>query len=583
MNFLRKLILAPPSGEIASIPSGKLFLSRSLLSPKGALECLYNDSALSIKPTSTPHRYQLAVTRAYQEGELGAEFADGNDSEEDLDALDEHAANADERLFFLSPELHVRLYLKHDGTQVLRWDDVSGDSGDCYEFIVDEDIRGADVASFMLLVYRCLYEQVHEKSAADVPEEELRAEFSQHVSPVNSPQASLQVLRSHSARSVADENRAPRSGVARARSYAVDLSGNSSPSCSRGSAIELPRGAPLDRSRGTALDPRSSGLEPRRFSLEPYTDALEPHFSSLEPHSPNRPPRSSSYSEQQRSSSYSEQQRSRSQQQRSQSYSERLPRSPSAEKPALSYFHKALLLTGTVKCRYNVELRIFDKDSESFVLLTPDAEVAIIKNDQDIYMLLSPTTDYAFAAPLLRKEWLKFYQEYSGLALTYRPAGSRAKEIKLFMKFASKHQFESFRHEYLTAMSKNVVQQQGDAANAQQLVDGLRTVKLSSYDLPLGRQSGAAGPEVGGDNLQKATSLSALTLSDRSQNDQRAPAPASGPSSDIFLGAFRKTEDGIVLLSEITSIEDSQGNRHDSALNLQDLRAQRFVLRDPQA
>ncbi|RKP32587.1 VID27-domain-containing protein [Metschnikowia bicuspidata] len=567
MNFLRKLILAPPSGEIASIPSGKLFLSRSLLSPKGALECLYNDSALSIKPTSTPHCYQLAVTRAYQEGELGAEFADGNDSEDDLEALDEHAANADERLFFLSPELHVRLHLKHDGTQVLRWDDVSGDSGDCYEFIVDEDIRGADVASFMFLVYRCLYEQVHEKSAADVPKEELRAEFSQHVSPVNSPQASLELLRSHSARSVADENRAPRSGVARVRSYAVDLSGNSVPSCSRGSAIELPRGAPLDRSRGPALDPRSSGLEPRSFSLEP-------HVSGLEPQSPNRPPRSSSYSEQQRS---------RSQQQRSQSYSERLPRSPSAEKPALVYFHKALLLTGTVICRYNVELRIFDKDSEAFVLLTPDAEVAIIKNDQDIYMLLSPTTDYAFAAPLLRKEWLKFYQEYSGLALTYRPAGSRAKEIRLFMKFASTHQFESFRNEYLTAMFKNVVQQQGDAANAQQLVDGLRAVKLSSSDLPFGRQSGAAGPEVGGDNLQKATSLSALTSSDHWQNDQRAPAPASGRSSDIFLGAFRKTEDGIVLLSEITSIEDSHGNRHDSALNLQDLRAQTFVLRDPQA
>lgn len=177
MNFLKKFIKASPTDELALIPSGKLFLARSPLLPKGALECLYNDSLLAIKQTTTQYCYQLQIIKAYQEGELSSESADGDDEDEENEAATETSKNGDERLFFLSDELKVRIYTKHDSTRVIAWRDLNGDLGDRFEFAVDEEVRYNEVDNFMLTLYRCLYEQKYEKSSAGVSDEALKTEF----------------------------------------------------------------------------------------------------------------------------------------------------------------------------------------------------------------------------------------------------------------------------------------------------------------------------------------------------------------------------------------------------------------------
>ncbi|KAF8004043.1 hypothetical protein HF325_001491 [Metschnikowia pulcherrima] len=159
MNLLRKFIKTSPTDEIASIPVGKFFLARLPQLPKGALECLFNDCVLSMKKTTKPFCYQLSVTKAYQEGESSSqstgEFEDGDDDE----PSGEDTRNSDERLFFLTEDLHVRLMTKNDGSQIISWRDVNGDIGETWQFAIDEEIKYSDVDTFMRALYACLYEQ----------------------------------------------------------------------------------------------------------------------------------------------------------------------------------------------------------------------------------------------------------------------------------------------------------------------------------------------------------------------------------------------------------------------------------------
>lgn len=177
MNFLKKFIGAAPTDEVALIPSGKLFLTRSPHLPKGALECLYNDALISINQTTTPYYYQLAVTKAYQEGELNLESTGDEDDDDDTEGNPEDISNKDERVFYLTPELKARLYTKNDGTRVIVWKDWNGDIGDRFEFTVDEDVKYNEVDNFMMSLYRCLYEQKYQKSSVGVTSMAQLSEF----------------------------------------------------------------------------------------------------------------------------------------------------------------------------------------------------------------------------------------------------------------------------------------------------------------------------------------------------------------------------------------------------------------------
>lgn len=179
MNFLKKFIGSASTDEVISLPSGKLFLTRSPNSPKGELECLYNDAFASIRQTTTPFFYRLFVTRVYQEGELNANEDGGFEDSEDEDEFDERhnvvrSANdpnsvsghsKDEYGFTISDELKFHYYEKGDGTRAISWKDLNGDLGDRFEFIVDEDCSQADVDNFMLALFKCQYEQRYHKSS----------------------------------------------------------------------------------------------------------------------------------------------------------------------------------------------------------------------------------------------------------------------------------------------------------------------------------------------------------------------------------------------------------------------------------
>lgn len=494
MNFIRKFILAPPSGEVASIPSGKLFLSRSLLSPKGALECLYNDSVLIIKQSSAPFCYQLCVIRAYQEGEASATFSDGDEEDDGGDTLEDEQHNTDERMFFLASDLNVRLYLKNDGTQVIRWDDVSGDTGDCYEFIVDEEIKNHEVDNFMLSLYRCLYEQLNEKSAANVPESELKMQFAQPFSPVlSSQQASFELLRSYT--------------------------------------LKRPSAANLHL---------AANLQPDQFNSSPQRQKKRPDYPVL--------------------------------------------------------FSKTLLVSGIALCTYVTELRIFDSDSEAFMLLTSDAEILLVEDDSGFKSLVSNTPNFCFSLRLLKNEKPAFFLDYLGLVFNYTPRTAKdVQEVKLFIKFNTSEDFDSFKHEYLSALYSNVALEE-DRDPIKNVSNDLRSLKLSSSDSRLREQNHASfrnssteHPTVSDQDFRKVMSLNELQSHKTTSHPENSKVKGlqqvvqgvqAKQSSDLFLGAFRKTENGIVFVTELNCAEDSNGTMYSTIIGTDELCGKKLYLRE---
>lgn len=165
MNFLKKFLGSSPKDDLSLIPSGQLFLKRSLGSPKSASECLYTDAAASVRETSAPHNYQLVIQRAYEEGE---EQLKGDDDDED----DDFAENQDERVFLIDQSLKIH-HFNRSGSVIVSWNNKDGDDGERFEFVVDEAIKSSDVEQFMRTVYCCEYERKYTRSSVGVTSEEL--------------------------------------------------------------------------------------------------------------------------------------------------------------------------------------------------------------------------------------------------------------------------------------------------------------------------------------------------------------------------------------------------------------------------
>ncbi|KAK6464909.1 VID27 cytoplasmic protein-domain-containing protein [Scheffersomyces coipomensis] len=188
MNFIRKFIGTSTTDEVASIPSGRLYLTRSPQSPKGEIECLYNDAFASIRQTTRPYLYQLCITRVYQEGEVDAHGLSGFDDSDDDDDDDHDAPHSiadtsgsahskDEWAFTILEDLKFHTYDKTDGTKAIVWTDLNGDIGDKFEFIIDEDIKHKDIDSFMFALYKCLYESKYHKSSLAIQDMQQLKEF----------------------------------------------------------------------------------------------------------------------------------------------------------------------------------------------------------------------------------------------------------------------------------------------------------------------------------------------------------------------------------------------------------------------
>lgn len=146
-----------PTDEISSIAKGKFFLTRSPRSPKGSLECLYNDAYITIKQTTRPFYYQICVNKVYQQGEIAYDNLESSDDEDDEESTnaDSAAKSKDEWTFIVLDELSFR-FIKNN--TALTWCDMNGDTGDRFEFVIDDDVRSSDVEVFKNSLYRCLYE-----------------------------------------------------------------------------------------------------------------------------------------------------------------------------------------------------------------------------------------------------------------------------------------------------------------------------------------------------------------------------------------------------------------------------------------
>ncbi|TDZ48216.1 Vacuolar import and degradation protein 27 [Colletotrichum trifolii] len=185
-----KLIFGASNQEsLIELPQGQLYLVRPL-SPKGYSELIFKDAAARIRRTAQDFQYQLVIQRVYEEGEaeLLAE-EEGEDAE--IDAL--AAAERDEKTFLLDEALRFRVEFREGTEKIIAWRDLSGDTGDVYEFVCDNVVSPGQVAQFDRIAKECQYERKYKKPHTTASDEDLdQFEFQDEqpippASPIHSP------------------------------------------------------------------------------------------------------------------------------------------------------------------------------------------------------------------------------------------------------------------------------------------------------------------------------------------------------------------------------------------------------------
>lgn len=154
MNLLRKFMGSAPKEELATIPSGQLYLKRAPNSVKGTYECIFKDAVATIRRTTTEYHYQLVVERVYEEGEAELSESEGGATEAD-DLEDEWA-------FLVDEALHIA-YTEKDGHVVITWKDTQGEPGDKFEFICAEDTKPRALDAFDFTAKKCQYERKYQR------------------------------------------------------------------------------------------------------------------------------------------------------------------------------------------------------------------------------------------------------------------------------------------------------------------------------------------------------------------------------------------------------------------------------------
>ncbi|KAL1841231.1 hypothetical protein VTJ49DRAFT_7299 [Mycothermus thermophilus] len=186
-----KLLFGTSNKEaLIDLPQGQLYLVRPL-SPKGYSELIFKDASALIRRTAQDFQYQLVVQRVFEEGEaeLLAE-EEGADGETDADLL---AGERDERTFLLDEALHFRVENREGSDKVVAWRDLSGDTGDVYEFVCDPAISATQIAQFAKIARQCQYERKYRKPHTTASDEDLaQFEFDDEqpipqASPIHSP------------------------------------------------------------------------------------------------------------------------------------------------------------------------------------------------------------------------------------------------------------------------------------------------------------------------------------------------------------------------------------------------------------
>lgn len=128
------------------------------------------------------------IQRAYEEGEEEL-LAD----EEGEDGLGELATEKDEKTFLLDEGLRFRIDLRSTGEKILAWRDLSGDTGDVFEFVCDSSTAAETVAQFEIVAAQCQYERKYRKSRETATSSELEQfAFDEEPIPTASPVLSPQ-------------------------------------------------------------------------------------------------------------------------------------------------------------------------------------------------------------------------------------------------------------------------------------------------------------------------------------------------------------------------------------------------------
>ncbi|KAK2064397.1 VID27 cytoplasmic protein [Colletotrichum caudatum] len=261
-----KLIFGSSNQEsLIELPQGQLYLVRPL-SPKGYSELIFKDAAARIRRTAQDFQYQLVVQRVYEEGEaeLLAE-EEGEDAE--IDAL--AAAERDEKTFLLDEALHFRVEIRQGSEKVLAWRDLSGDTGDVYEFVCDNVVSPGQVTQFERIAKECQYERKYRKphtTASDFDLKQFEFQDEQPIppaSPIHSPTTLVRSIES------ADSLFVPQSPVG-TPTKKEDRSLVQTPT-------KTPGKMPVTPERTRATGPPKAGEAPAAFSTY-AAESAELHF-----------------------------------------------------------------------------------------------------------------------------------------------------------------------------------------------------------------------------------------------------------------------------------------------------------------
>lgn len=186
--------------NVVELPSGQLFIVRPL-SARGHSELIYQDAVASIRHTNQEFHYQLVVQRAYQEGE---EELDDDGNGDAVDSLDK-----DEKSFLLDENLGFRSRFRSDGGRVFAWRDLSGDSGDLYEFVCDKTIAPDKIEQFNMAAIEAQFERKYRTSAENATIKQLREFEQDEDDSVTSPK-SRQPTSKQAAERMAKDVKAPK-------------------------------------------------------------------------------------------------------------------------------------------------------------------------------------------------------------------------------------------------------------------------------------------------------------------------------------------------------------------------------------
>ncbi|WFD30755.1 tRNA (guanine(9)-N(1))-methyltransferase [Malassezia sp. CBS 17886] len=232
--------------ELIQLPAGALYLVRPG-SVKGERECIYSEAVATIRRTTTPRNYELAVSLVYDAGEASPERED--------DAVDECAFLIDEELQF-----HPTVF---DGTPAFAWHDWGSGVEDVLEFIVDpHKVNAVTRSIFEVTFLQCVWERKTGRSHEEATDEDLEA-------------LKYRGMGDASGREREEEGRGTATGEA-AEGTGGEVRGEAGAGAGAGAAGTQPPGTPAR----DATSPDRSAVRPVRptDSLQTVTGTNEPQI-----------------------------------------------------------------------------------------------------------------------------------------------------------------------------------------------------------------------------------------------------------------------------------------------------------------